>query len=120
MDNETTDCVKACGGCFGIGILTLISVVVTSIFAGFVFVTLWGWFAVPFGLPAIGIFQSLGIMTLFGMFLVPMGIRLALNTKNEQSLLTVLSAPILTYALILLSGWIWHLLLVAYPAFGLK
>jgi hypothetical protein len=124
MDNETKDCAKTCGGCFGICILALVSVVVTSVFAGFVFVTLWGWFAVPFGLPAIGIFQSLGIMTLFGMFLVPMGTQLALKAEKEQTQAVTLAVAFLArmfaYALVLLSGWVYYLLFVAYPAFGLK
>lgn len=44
---------------------TFIIIVILSIFIqGFVLRSLWQWFAVPFGLPAISIFHALGLILL--------------------------------------------------------
>lgn len=47
-------------GCLLI-LLALASLVVMPIYHGFILSIVWGWFMVPFGLPAIGIAWAIGI-----------------------------------------------------------
>ena len=51
------------------GIIALITFigVVEALLKGFVLSVLWGWFAVPLGVPAIGIAGAIGIALLVGM-----------------------------------------------------
>lgn len=48
------------GVLFTILILTLL-----SFYSAFVFTVLWGWFVVPLGVPAIGLFHALGLGIVF-------------------------------------------------------
>lgn len=49
-------------GWFILSVLTVFGV----IYGGFVFATIWGWFAVPLGVPALTIPHALGITTILG------------------------------------------------------
>ena len=108
--------------------LILIGLVINTIVAGWVLAVMWSWFMVPLGLPAISIFHGLGIMTVVGMFLVGVYVAIGkLSNKfkdkaesSEEALIlgvvTNLVMP-LVYLIILFMGWIYHLLMVAYPNF---
>jgi hypothetical protein len=54
--------------CVGIVLLGLLAIAISAVVSGFVFMILWGWFAVPiFGLPALTIPQALGVSTLISL-----------------------------------------------------
>ena len=106
--------------------LLVYAIVFGSLFGGYVFSTLWGWFIVPLGFPVVTVFQSLGIMLVVGMVLMGMVIELNRkpNKKEDQDIaimgipgaITVLVTPV-AYLVILLVGWIYHSLMIAYPGF---
>lgn len=54
---------EAMGGCF----MTVATVVVGTIYKAFVLSILWGWFAVPLGMPKIGLAQAVGIALIVAM-----------------------------------------------------
>lgn len=69
---------------------------------GFVVAKLWGWFVVPFGIPAIGYAWAVGLSILFGILGPP-------TPSNDSSWWRGLGKSIFRYALALLAGYIAHL-----------
>jgi ABC-type transport system involved in cytochrome bd biosynthesis fused ATPase/permease subunit len=55
-------------------ILVIVSAVLSSLFVGFTFSTLWGWFIVPsLNMPVIGTLQALGIVYVVRLFTIKLG-----------------------------------------------
>ena len=50
-------------------ILLVLSVPVASVIRGWVLSILWGWFAVPLGVPPIGVVHMMGLSILFSLLL---------------------------------------------------
>lgn len=89
------------------------SVVLLSIWRGYVLSILWGWFAVPYlGAPPIGVAVAIGISLLVGMLT-------SNRTGNEpekdgshlQRFVTTFTTSLLLTALTLLTAWIVTLFL---------
>ena len=75
---------------------------------GFVAATLWGWFAVPLGVPAITFWHAAGLGALLSVFLGSRGVPLA--EKSDAGALQLLAfiysvfIPLLSLA----AGWVAH------------
>lgn len=102
-----------------VSIINFILYFVATFFGGYTLMVLWGWFAVPLGLPAIGIFHALGLGFLVSTFMSGAYLLLAwikTSIDGEQSKLekilqrTITSLmSIVQYAFTLLGGFIFQL-----------
>lgn len=72
--------------------------------------TLWGWFLVPLGVPAITFWHASGLGALLGVFLGPRGIsRTSEGPRTMDSEITYhLCCAVLIPLFSLLSGWVAH------------
>ena len=68
-------------------LLAILMIVAISLFSAFTIATLWGWFIVSLGVPAIGYAQAYGIALFFGVLMGTRGMRVA--GKDEGYLLVV-------------------------------
>lgn len=88
----------------GIVLITAIS----TFWGGFVAATLWGWFVVPLGVPAINYWHAAGLCTTLGVFMGSRGIS---GTENETVGDILARGFIFSAGLPLLSlifGWLVH------------
>jgi uncharacterized protein (DUF2062 family) len=76
-----------------VGVLACMAI--TAVYGGLVFSYLWGWFATPFGLPAIHIAWAIGIMLL---------IRSRYPSEKESTFTALLEE---TYTSLVHSSLIW-------------
>jgi hypothetical protein len=102
-----------------VSILNVILFFMSTFIGGLMLVLLWGWFAVPLGLPAIGIFHALGLGFLVSGFMSGAYSSLTLlvgNTfKGEDRIDTVVRSVvtrlgiIVAYLYLMLGGFIFQL-----------
>ena len=85
-------------GIFGIMILS-------NIWRGYVVSVLWGWFAVPLGLPSVDIAWAIGISLTVGLLTYQYNGK---NTKTEDDFGHALAFATIFPAFILMIGWIVH------------
>ena len=91
----------------GVGALLVIG----SIWRGYVFSILWGWFAVPvFGLPTLSIAAAIGIAMLIS-FLVYQPQHYEDTRSDYQKIASAIGVVIFYPALVLLVGWVVTLFL---------
>jgi hypothetical protein len=81
---------------FGLILSVLLALSALSIYHGFVFSVLWGWFIVPLGVKPIGALSSIGLMLTANL------LKINLQTNDKNAVSTAVVAP----ALILLLGYI--------------
>ena len=82
----------------------LATIVVTVFWGGYVASTLWNWFIVPLGVPAINYLHAVGIITVINVFLGSRGYSVSKDIENEADLgfLYASIAPLL----LLILGWL--------------
>lgn len=69
------------------GIISLLSAIVLSVgiclwLSPHIFVSFWGWFVIPLGVPAIGHWHALGLMTMVHLVTFQMTYNLVRNTNQ--------------------------------------
>lgn len=82
------------------------SIVVLALLGAFTVSTLWAWFIVPFGLPAIGYAHAYGIAVFVNFFLASITTSVA---KKETPLSQTIGTGILVNLFTLWFGWIAHI-----------
>lgn len=91
-------------------VLMLIGLIVTGVvLRGWAISTLWGWFLVPIGAPAIGINTAIGIAVIIGLFthhLVHDVVKIGDKRSAADLFSTVVSRTVGAPLMALLVGWI--------------
>lgn len=81
------------------------SIVVLALLGAFTVSTLWSWFIVPFGLPAIGYAHAYGVMTFINFFLAAINVN---TQKKEADINHTIAVGFSINFFALLFGWIAH------------
>jgi len=84
-------------------VIALILMVPLTLWSGFVFSTLWGWFVVPLGMFHLGTVHAAGLLALLSMLTV--GFR-----SGEREFSEALSLAVLLPAFTLFLGWVLTLI----------
>lgn len=86
--------------------------VISTIIVGFSLMMMWRWFAVPLGLPSIGVLQAIGIRMLVTLPFVGLYMQLGIVNAEEKTSSAMKSTVLSIAALIgLLFAYIIHLLM---------
>lgn len=83
--------------------ITMVATFPYRVWQGFVASTLWGWFAVPYGAPAIGTVAFAGLAILAGL--------VTADQKDQANMTAALVFAVLAPASALFFGWLVHLFL---------
>lgn len=83
-----------------------LAAILSAVWSGYVLTVLWGWFIVPFGLPALSISWA------FGLILVVSLLRSPARKPREDETWHVLACYTLGPLFALLFGWIAHSFMV--------
>jgi len=79
-------------------------IVPLAMLRGFVLSTMWAWFVVPLGLPAIGIALAIGLSLTVGLFS-------GLSPKRDEKPWVQIAAGFVAPLLTLFCGWLVHMCL---------
>ena len=90
------------------GFLCLLLILPVVFFCAYVGKTLWWWFVVPLGAPAIGMAQAYGIDILVSFWMM----RLPRNEADDENMAGRTIKKMGAVALCLLGGWIAHKLML--------
>lgn len=95
--------------------------VLNTLYSGFVIKTLWAWFMVPLGVVQIHLFHAIGLTCIVEYFLIGTLSEL-MKKQNAQKYesktlkaVYTLSVPIIFITFLWFMGWIYHMLMIAYP-----
>ena len=93
------------------GIFLFAYYIAAGIYSGFVFSTLWGWFAVPLGFPVIGVAHAIGLLTVLSYPLIGVTMKLEAISESEFSFEHYVSHLFKGLAVVSIAlgyGWIVH------------
>lgn len=85
-----------------IGVVAIVAL--ASIWRGFVLSILWGWFAVPLGLPPIGIAWAIGVATVVGMLAGSYSEDKEDKDDGWKKVIVLFVAPLIALGV----GWVAH------------
>lgn len=97
-----------------IALITLLLAAAGFVVGGYTMMTLWGWFVVPLGVPAIGFWWALGLQSTVWAFSSK---QFKVDDDSHKTLpkkwlpLAKIVTVALAYAAALGFGWLWHYLM---------
>jgi hypothetical protein len=98
---------KAVWGCIGILAAVLTTLVVGSIWGGWVLAKLWGWFIVPlFGLSPLTFVQAIGVNLVVSAFVASSPTKESKNQSSTEAWFRIVGVTVFQPLTYLVMGWI--------------
>jgi hypothetical protein len=89
-----------------LGLVGIVAVVALSaMWRGYVLSVLWGWFAVPLGLPVVGVVQAMGVALLVGLLTYRSITTAKLEQSAQEKWTDAIASAITTPSVALGVGW---------------